>query len=73
MYNFYIFFKESGIKVCEVGSNYGSVLLKMGEMFPNSMFTGLDICEEVCISAQEKADRRGVKNIAFKVSLLRCA
>ena len=58
---------ESGIEVCEVGSNYGSTLIKMAQLYPRSNFTGLDICEEVCVEAQKRAEKLSLTNITFQV------
>jgi 2-polyprenyl-3-methyl-5-hydroxy-6-metoxy-1,4-benzoquinol methylase len=56
-----------GIDVLDVGCGQGRILNKLATLFPNSRFTGYDICEDTIIAANLEARRRRLTNIRFQV------
>lgn len=56
---------DRGIRVLDVGCGKGRALLKMAERFPNSHFTGYDLCEEPITTARAEAAALGLNNIVF--------
>jgi len=58
---------STGINVLDVGCGKGRALLKLAERYPNSQFTGYDLCPEPIAAAQEAADQKGLKNIRFEI------
>jgi len=56
---------ERGIHVLDVGCGKGRALQAMAGRFPNSRFTGYDLCEEPIASARAEATARGLTNIEF--------
>ncbi|MEM9268294.1 MAG: methyltransferase domain-containing protein [Pseudomonadota bacterium] len=57
---------KDGIDVVDVACGGGRVLLKMAEAFPNSSFTGLDLCEDAFAEARVRALKDGLDNLVFK-------
>ena len=57
---------EKGIDVLDVGCGQGRALIMMAERFPNSCFTGYDLCEEPIATATAEAKKRGLTNIRFE-------
>lgn len=57
---------EKGIDVIDVGCGAGGALLLLAERFPNSRFTGIDLCADAFAAAQETAERKGLSNLAFR-------
>lgn len=58
---------EKGIDVLDVGCGSGWALIQMAEMFPQSRFTGYDLCDEAVDSANDLAMSEGLTNITFQV------
>ena len=57
---------ESGIDVIDVGCGGGRGLLKLAEAFPNSRFTGVDLCDDAFEAAAKTAKEKGFGNLSFK-------
>lgn len=56
---------EAGIDVLDAGCGAGRALLALAERFPNSRFTGYDLCAEAIAGAQQAAERAGLGNLRF--------
>lgn len=56
---------ERGIDVIDVGCGAGDVLLRLAEHFPNSRFTGVDLCADAFEAAAATASRKGLSNLHF--------
>lgn len=57
---------EHGIDVVDVACGGGRALLKMARTFPNSVFTGIDLCEDAFAEARVQALKDGLDNLSFK-------
>jgi SAM-dependent methyltransferase len=57
---------EKGIDVVDVGCGAGGALLLLAEQFPNSRFTGVDLCDDAFAGAAATAKRKGLFNLEFK-------
>jgi len=57
---------EQGIDVVDVGCGAGAVLLRLAERFPNSRFTGLDLCADAFEAAAGQAARQDLRNLKFQ-------
>lgn len=57
---------EAGIDVIDVGCGAGGALLLLAEQFPNSRFTGVDLCADAFATAKEAARKKGLSNLTFK-------
>lgn len=57
---------QSGIEVLDIGCGSGLALILMAQTFPNSQFTGYDLCLEPLESAYESAKELGLTNIQFQ-------
>jgi 2-polyprenyl-3-methyl-5-hydroxy-6-metoxy-1,4-benzoquinol methylase len=57
---------QKGITVLDVGCGSGKALNLMAGTFPESRFTGMDLCEEPLEEARREAERRGLKNVRFE-------
>ncbi|HEY0854763.1 MAG TPA: class I SAM-dependent methyltransferase [Devosia sp.] len=57
---------QRGIDVVDVGCGAGGVLLLLAETFPNSRFTGIDLCADAYEAAEAEAKRKGLTNLAFQ-------
>ncbi|GAB4358594.1 MAG: class I SAM-dependent methyltransferase [Kiloniellaceae bacterium] len=55
-----------GIEVLDAGCGSGRALLAMAERFPNSRFTGYDLCADAIATAQQAAKAAGLANIRFE-------
>lgn len=58
---------ESGIEVLDAGCGRGLALLEMAKRFPNSRFTGYDLCREAIEFATEAAGAARLHNVHFSV------
>ena len=57
---------ENGIHVLDVGCGSGRALNLMAEAFPNSNFTGYDLCLEPVEAASREALDKGLTNVHFE-------
>ncbi len=57
----------AGIDVLDIGCGLGRAAIRMAEAFPNSRFTGYDLCEDAIAGARAEAAHRGLRNIRFAV------
>lgn len=57
---------ESGIDVLDVGCGSGRAMIAAAKRFPNSRFTGYDLCEETIAAACQLAEEHGVTNVRFQ-------
>jgi 2-polyprenyl-3-methyl-5-hydroxy-6-metoxy-1,4-benzoquinol methylase len=57
---------EKDIDVLDIGCGQGRALIMMAERFPNSRFTGYDLCEEPIVTATAEAKKRGLTNVRFE-------
>jgi 2-polyprenyl-3-methyl-5-hydroxy-6-metoxy-1,4-benzoquinol methylase len=57
---------EQGIEVLDVGCGSGRALCLMAAEFPNSRFTGYDLCPDAIAAAQADAKRLGLTNAKFE-------
>ena len=55
-----------GIDVLDAGCGSGRALIAMAARFPNSRFTGYDLCGEAIAAAQQAARAAGLKNVHFE-------
>lgn len=56
----------AGIDVLDIGCGAGLAACKLAAMFPNSRFTGYDLCEDAIEAARRNAQERGLTNISFE-------
>lgn len=56
---------KQGIEVLDIGCGYGNALILMARHFPNSQFTGYDLCDETIEHAQKMIRERALNNIQF--------
>ncbi len=67
---------ESGIDVLDAGCGSGHALCALAEAFPNSRFTGFDLCPEAVDAANATAKARGLTNIRLEardLSAMNCS
>ncbi|KJS15962.1 MAG: transcriptional regulator [Hoeflea sp. BRH_c9] len=57
---------EQGIDVVDVGCGGGRALLLLAGTFPNSRFTGVDLCADAFAPAVEEARAKGLRNLMFE-------
>jgi 2-polyprenyl-3-methyl-5-hydroxy-6-metoxy-1,4-benzoquinol methylase len=57
---------EAGIEVLDAGCARGAALLAMAERYPNSRFTGYDLCGDAIAYADAAARAAGLANIRFE-------
>ena len=57
---------QRGIDVLDAGCGAGRALIAMAERYPNSRFTGYDLCADAIESAQEVAAARGLSNVRLE-------
>jgi SAM-dependent methyltransferase len=58
---------ESGIDVLDAGCGAGRAVIKLAGLFPNSRFTGYDLCDDAIGMARDEAARLGIDNVRFEV------
>ncbi len=58
---------ESGIEVLDAGCGRGHALIAMAARFPNSRFTGYDLCADAIEHARNEARNRALQNVRFEV------
>lgn len=57
---------EGGIDVLDVGCGGGRALLRLARHFPNSRFTGIDLCADAFAPALRQAKEEGLENLTFR-------
>lgn len=57
---------ETGIDVLDAGCARGTALLALAQRFPNSRFTGYDLCGDAIAFAAEAARTAGLGNLRFE-------
>lgn len=57
---------EKGIEVLDIGCGSGRAINLMAKTYPNSHFTGYDLCEEPILTARAEAEKLGVSNVTFE-------
>lgn len=56
---------ETGIEVLDAGCGRGAALIALAKRYPESRFTGYDLCEEAIAFATRMAEREGLANVRF--------
>ncbi len=56
---------ERGIEVLDAGCGVGHALIAMAERYPNSRFSGYDLCADAIAAAQQSAGAKGLANVRF--------
>ena len=57
---------EAGIDVLDIGCGSGKAACALAEVYPNSRFTGYDVCEDPIATARQEAQQRGLTNVTFE-------
>jgi 2-polyprenyl-3-methyl-5-hydroxy-6-metoxy-1,4-benzoquinol methylase len=57
---------DEGIDVLDIGCGSGRAACRLAAEFPNSRFTGYDLCDDAIAAATAEAKRDGLKNIRFE-------
>ncbi len=57
---------ETGIDVVDFGCGAGKAMLRLAEEFPNSSFTGFDLCADAFAPTVAKAREKGLGNLQFE-------
>ena len=57
---------EGGVRVLDVGCGSGRAVCRMAQAFPNSDFTGYDLCADAIEAARALADELGLTNARFE-------
>lgn len=57
---------ERGIEVMDIGCGSGRAVCKLAAEFPNSRFTGYDLCQDAIATARDEAESRGLDNARFE-------
>jgi 2-polyprenyl-3-methyl-5-hydroxy-6-metoxy-1,4-benzoquinol methylase len=57
---------QGGINVLDAGCGSGRALNLMARNFPESRFTGYDLCEEAILAGKTEAERLGLANVRFE-------
>jgi 2-polyprenyl-3-methyl-5-hydroxy-6-metoxy-1,4-benzoquinol methylase len=57
---------EHGIQVLDVGCGSGRAVCKLAADFPNSTFTGYDLCDDAVAAANAEAKLQGLTNARFE-------
>lgn len=56
---------EAGIEVADIGCGSGRAMNRLAALYPNSRFTGFDLCEEAIVRAKSEANELGLGNVEF--------
>ena len=56
---------EAGIDVADIGCGIGRAMIRLAGLFPNSRFTGFDLCVDAIEMANRKAGELGLDNVRF--------
>ncbi len=57
---------QRGIDVLEVGCGSGLALCRLASLFPQSRFTGYDLCDDAIAAAKREAQRLELTNVRFE-------
>ncbi len=57
---------ERGIAVADVGCGGGWAMFELARTFPNSHFTGFDLCPDAFAEAEARARAEGLQNLSFE-------
>jgi ubiquinone/menaquinone biosynthesis C-methylase UbiE len=58
---------QDGIDVLDVGCGIGRSLIALASAYPNSRFSGFDLCDEAIKAARSRARGLGLSNLEFRV------
>lgn len=58
---------QAGIDVLDIGCGSGKAACALAHEFPNSRFTGYDLCPDAIAAARDEAQRLGTTNVHFEV------
>jgi 2-polyprenyl-3-methyl-5-hydroxy-6-metoxy-1,4-benzoquinol methylase len=58
---------ERGVRLLDVGCGRGRILMRLGELYPASRFTGVDLSPEAVEFARHNAAAKGLRNVDFVV------
>lgn len=58
---------EQGIEVLDIGCGSGRAACLLAAKYPNSLFTGYDLCEDAVTAARNEAESNGLTNIRFEI------
>ncbi len=56
---------EAGIAVADIGCGSGGAMNHLAALYPNSRFTGYDLCQETVAAATRQARELGLTNVEF--------
>jgi 2-polyprenyl-3-methyl-5-hydroxy-6-metoxy-1,4-benzoquinol methylase len=56
---------ERGIDVADIGCGMGRAMNRLARLYPNSRFTGFDLCADAILLAELEAAELGLDNVAF--------
>jgi ubiquinone/menaquinone biosynthesis C-methylase UbiE len=56
---------EAGIDALDIACGSGRAAMTLGEAFPNSRFTGIDVSTEAVTAARAEVAQRRLRNVAF--------
>jgi 2-polyprenyl-3-methyl-5-hydroxy-6-metoxy-1,4-benzoquinol methylase len=57
---------DQGIAVADIGCGQGKALNRLAALYPNSRFTGFDLCADTVAAARTEAVSLGLGNVAFE-------
>lgn len=57
---------QSGIEVLDIGCGSGKAACALADAFPNSRFTGYDLCDDAITAARAEAEQLSLTNIRFE-------
>lgn len=57
---------EAGVDVADVGCGLGKAMIRLAALYPNSRFTGYDLCADTVLLAEIEAAERGLGNVRFE-------
>ena len=57
---------EAGIGVVDIGCGRGAAMIRLAQLFPNSRFTGYDLCDDTIDFAKADAAAKGLTNVRFE-------
>lgn len=58
---------KAGIDVLDAGCGEGRALIALARHYPESRFTGYDLCDDAIATAQWSASSAGLENVTFRV------